>query len=347
MNRDQFYARLAGIDEKQAKKLLWTLYWRGSADVRARIESLLDPAEHRLRRQQAQAVDPHDVLDEVETFVSLARAGAYLAGDRRVSPKERSRWRFTYKRLVTEAQRALVADSGDVEVAATALGLLIDLARDTRDYEFFRSEDPMQAAGVVVSAAVAVLWTQVRERRGFATFAEHAAPQLIRWESPYGWTRYGMGRVAEQETSLAEVLEGLLRAPDHWSAFARRYLDALDAVAAAEARASRPRWRSSGNQRSRRADDLAAWHEQLLDRLADPDDQPLLDRLAVHAALDGPALTFVQARLAHRRGDDDQARTLVASCLERLPGHLGFHAFARDIGAPVPARARDWAERRL
>jgi hypothetical protein len=108
------------------------------------------------------------VSEEVGQFVALARSGAYLAGDRRVSPKERTRWRFTFRRLATDAQAALAGD--DVDRAAAALELLIDLACESEGLEYFRSDDPMQAAGFVVSDAVATLWRAVRDRHGFATF---------------------------------------------------------------------------------------------------------------------------------------------------------------------------------
>jgi hypothetical protein len=66
------------------------------------------------------------VLLEVRDFAELARAGAYMAGDRRVSPKERTRWRLTFRRLAAEALSGLRhEDSGPVE---EAVALLVDLA---------------------------------------------------------------------------------------------------------------------------------------------------------------------------------------------------------------------------
>lgn len=70
--------------------------------------------------------------------------------------------------------------------AAAAVEALIDLACEVRDVDYFRSEDPAEAAKVVVSDEVAQLWTRVREQAGFPAFAEQAAPQLVRWESRYG-----------------------------------------------------------------------------------------------------------------------------------------------------------------
>jgi hypothetical protein len=339
MNRDQFHAKLAGFDADQLGKILWTLYWRGSAPMRERIEAQLDPDVH--ARQQRQKVEPpsgDEVREEVREFVALARSGAYLAGDRRVSPKERTRWRFTFRRLAADAQAALAGD--DVDEAAAALELLVDLACETQALVYFRSDDPMQAAGFVVSDAVAGLWRAVRNRHGFATFVDRAAPQLVRWETGHGWTIYGWGSVAEKESSLAEVLEAMLQVPDHWRAFAARYLEALDEVAARSPGASRHRSRSMGRDREDRARALAQWHTLLLDRLSGSEDEDLLDRLVVHRALAGPESTFLQAQLAHRRGDDEAARKLVHDSLVGLPGHPGFHDLARRIDAPLPPRAQ-------
>lgn len=47
-----------------------------------------------VRQRTAAAVDPQAVLAEVRQFVELARTGSYIAGDRRVRPKERTQWRF-------------------------------------------------------------------------------------------------------------------------------------------------------------------------------------------------------------------------------------------------------------
>ena len=344
MNRDEFFAKLADLDEVRIKKALWNLYWRGPAQLRERIESELDPVQDALRkRAAAEPPDPDTVLWEVRDFAELARAGAYIAGDRRVSPKERTRWRLTFRRLAADAAGALRhQDSGPAE---EAVAILIDLACETKRFDYFRSEDPMEAAQFVVSDAAATLWEFVRERHGFARFATVAATQLPRWESAYGWSRSGWGKLAEKETSLASVLGRMLRAPDAWTAFADCYLDALDQIARAEAArpASRPPYSylDSDYRRSDRTRDLAEWHSLLLDRLAGSEAEDRLDRLAGHPALGGPELTFVQARLAQLRGDTDAARTLTETCLGRLPGHDGFADFAVQIGAELPAFTRD------
>jgi hypothetical protein len=331
MTREQFFAKLAPLSEDKLQKTLWNLYWRGSATMRQRIETELEPSAARQRPAARKApADPDMVLDKVRTFVSLAHSGAYIAGSRRVSPKERTRWRFTFRSLLAEARDAL--RSPNIETAAEALTAMIDLACQTGGYDYFRSEDPIEAAKVVVSDEVAHLWTRMLGHWGLATFADKAMPQLIRWESPYGWTRTGWGQVSERETTLAAVLAQLLPAPDTWPTVAERYLRALDAIAADEGGQRQRPWLPARMDRDDRTARLASWHDLLLQKLDDADGD-MLDRLSTHPALGGPELTFLQARLAHQRGDHDNARALIQTALTALPGHQDFLAFAMEVGA--------------
>ena len=71
-----------------------------------------------------------------------------------------------------------------------------------------------------------------------------------------------------------------------------------------------------------------------------------LDRLIRNAALGGPELTFLQARLAQQRGDVDGARRLVHHSLEKRPGNEVFLDFAFEIRAPLPPRAQQVIEER-
>src|SRR5690625_4489776 len=160
LTRAEFYARAARLDEAALRKALWTLYWRGSAQLRERIEAQLDPQQEARRRARAQQPpDPELVLRQVRDFVDLARRGSYLAGDRRVSPTERSRWRMAFRSLAKDAQAALRHE--DVDTAATAVEMLVDLACETRERDLFRSGDPMDAAGFVVSDAGSMLWSRL------------------------------------------------------------------------------------------------------------------------------------------------------------------------------------------
>lgn len=336
MDREQFFRAASALDEGRLRKALWNLYWRGTANVRERIEvEIASDGRARPARPAKAPADPEMVRDEVDGFVSLARSGAYLGGDRRVSPRERSRWRFTFKRLAAEARDALRDE--EAEPAASALEQLVDLACEARGSDYFRSEDPVAAAGFVVSEVAAALWGWTWERHGFQTFAETAAPQLIRWESPHGWTRYGDGSLTAKETSLAVVLAGMLRVPDTWQGFAEAYLRALDGLGERAGATRRVRGSDQTGQERSRA--LAEWHGLLLEHLADSEGG-LLDRIAGHVALDGPEQTFLAARLAHRRGNSDAARDLTVQCLRNLPGHNGFREFAAEIGATVPTERR-------
>ena len=334
MNKEQFRAKVSGLSAEQLRTVLWTVYWRGTAQMRERIEDALSPPGER-RRKGPEPPDPDLLLGEVTEFVSLARDGAYMYGDRRVSRTERSKWRVTFRSLATQAQSALHAE--DPGPAEQAMEQLIDLARDMRRYQYFHSEDPVEAARFVVSHAVSALWQTVLDAHGFAVFAATAAPQLIRWESPYGWTEGG-GKVAEHETTLAEALAPMLTSPQMWRDFAAAYLSALDAVARDEKAAtgnSRRRgimfssaWSDTDYRRRDRASQLADWHGMLVERLAGTGDAGLLDRLVTHPALAGPQVTFLQAQIANLRGDLATARELTAACLDELPGSTEFHEFA-------------------
>lgn len=310
-NRPQFFEQLDSLDEDRLKKALWNLYWRGSSAMRERIETELDPADRRSSRSvEPEPIDAHAALDAIREFATLARSGAYIAGDRRVAPKERTRWRFTFQRLASDAVRALGAD--DVDTGAAAVAELVDLAREMREFDYVRSDDPIEAARFVISDAVGAMWLAIRDRHGFGTFAKHAAPQLLQWESEYGWTRRGWGRVAEQETSLATVLATkFLSAIDMWTTFADRYIEALDDVVDPAPSSSRGRRRYVHRNKTERTGNLAEWHLMLLDRLVDSEQADRIVRLVVHTALAGPELTFFQAHVARRRGDIDAAHAEV------------------------------------
>ena len=347
MNRDEFYTAMAPNDDARLRKILWTLYWRGNAQLRERIEDELRPQDQPKVKPKKELPDPAGVLAEVTAFVELAKDGAYMAGDRRVHRTERSRWRLTFRRLVGDALAALQAD--DPGPAQQAVAEIVDLACDMKRYDYFHSDDPVEAAKFVVSDAVAVLWESVLRHDGFAAFARRVPEQLIRWEADYGWTRRGYGQVAEKETLLAVPLARLLTTPDMWRKFAESYLEALEAAGRADP--GRPRtvygtFDETGYRRKERADDLAAWHAMLLDRFAGSPEDELLDRLVASPALAGPGLIFLRARLAERRGDVSRAAALVTKCLKEMPGRQAYLDFAAEVGAELPSRARQIAAER-
>jgi hypothetical protein len=102
----------------------------------------------------------------------------------------------------------------------------------------------------------------------------------------------------------------------------------------------------TSHRRKDRADDLAVWHEMLLDRFAGTPEDELLDRLAASPALAGPELVFLRARIAERRGDISQAAALVSKCLKEMPGRQAYLDFAAVVGAELPSRAREIAAER-
>ncbi|MGH3279482.1 MAG: hypothetical protein ACRDNW_10135 [Trebonia sp.] len=342
MNRDEFYAAMTPLDDARLRKILWTVYWRGNASLRERIEDELRPPEQPKIRQKKEPPDPAAVLAEVTTFVGLARDGAYMAGDRRVHHTERSKWRHTFRRLVADALAALGAS--DPAPAQEAVAAMVDLAIAMKSYDYFHSDDPVEAAKFVVSDAVAALWDSVLRHDGFAAFAGRVSAQLVRWEADYGWTRRGYGQVAERETELAVPLARLLTTPDRWRTFAESYLAALDEAGrtAPKRRSRTAYWFDDGSfRRKERTSDLATWHEMLLDRFAGSPEDELLDRLTASPALAGPDLTYLRAQIAERRGDVDGAAALVTKCLKELPGHSGCLNLAVRIGAELPPRARE------
>ncbi len=350
-DRTAFHAKVRALDADSLRKILWNLYWRGPFALRERIEDALDPAEATRKQQSRDDVDGEELSDDVLRFVTLARSGAYIGGTREVSRQERTKWRVTCKRFVDDATALLKGD--DFEYGAAAIEALINLLCETQRYNYFRSEDPVAAARVVVSETVKALWLTRLQRQGFGAFTRSAATQLIRWESRFGWTR-GDGSVARRETSLASVLAGMLRGYDAWEAFCDGYIEALDDIAP-EPRTDGPR-RAAGRSRSgdsdewqrryaleQRADNLAEWHALLLERLDLREAGQRLDRIASHPALSGPETDFMKARISRLRDDEDGARRLIVACLERRPGNRAFIAFAQEIGAALPRRAAEVA----
>jgi hypothetical protein len=95
---------------------------RGGTGARTHRSGDLAPARRARRPASAPKIpEPEQVLEKVRAFAELARAGAYIAGDRRVSRTERSRWRFTFRALAEEARRALAAQNSEpAERAMTA-----------------------------------------------------------------------------------------------------------------------------------------------------------------------------------------------------------------------------------
>jgi hypothetical protein len=270
-----------------------------------------------------------------------------MAGDRRVHHTDRSKWRHTFRRLADGALAALQAP--EPGPAQQAVAEVVDLACEMRSYDYFHSDDPVEAAKFVVSDAVAALWEAVLRHEGFAVFASRAPKELIRWEAEYGWTRRGFGQVAEKETPLAVPLARLLSTPDMRRTFTESYLQALDAAGRADP--GRPRtiygtFDETLHLRRQRAGDLATWHNMLIERFAGTPEDELLDRLTASPALAGPELSFLRAQIARHRGDVAQAAALVTDCLKELPGRQAYQNFAVEIEVELPPRAREMVAER-
>ena len=77
-NRDEFYAAIALHDDVRIRKILWTVYWRGNAQLRERIEDELRPQDQPKVKPKKELRDPIGVLAEMTTFVQLAKDGAYM-----------------------------------------------------------------------------------------------------------------------------------------------------------------------------------------------------------------------------------------------------------------------------
>lgn len=342
MNRLELFEKLGPLSAERLREIVWTIYWRGSVDVRERIEDTLAPPSPKPKPRRDVAIDSRALLAEVEHFVALARSGAYIGGTREVHRTERSKWRVTFRRLVDDASRAVSA--GDLDRGRRALEALLDLACECRDHQYFHSDDPVAAMRLVVSDKVKLLWLSSIEHEGFSAFVRRAMPQLVRWETRYGWTRSGCHAICEQEVQLADVISELMRSRgglDRWTAVADAYLDALS---------SAPRPVNIVGEREyvlrRRTGYLSRFHELLLERMAGTEDENRLDRIAKHPVLAGPELSFFQARLAHRRGDVATARRLTSESLREVPGHGELLDFAKQIGAILPPRAQEIARER-
>src|SRR2546425_12871884 len=89
MDRHRFHEELAPLGNEALKKVLWNLYWRGSAAMRERIEAELAPAEAKkpVARPKLE-IDAAMVHREGGQVAELAPAGAYPGGGPRGSPRQ-------------------------------------------------------------------------------------------------------------------------------------------------------------------------------------------------------------------------------------------------------------------
>ncbi len=338
LSKDEFGQLLAGRESEELKKMLWELYCRGSADLRRRIEVVAVPRERRLAKAGPPPVDGADHLTSVREFVRLARAGSYMGGDRHVSRSERAGWKASFRELLDDSGRLLT--QGDVGNGAEAMDALLCLALDCRDTYYFRTEDPIGALRIVVSDLVDLLWRSTLAVSGFPALVARVPRDLIRWESPYGWTRWGQGRIAQKERQLADVLAALLSGHDAWVWVADGWVDAFAGLCRARSDRDRVTGQSSGRSSCTyvppTSSTFARWHELLYQRLRGSEAEDRLVRLAVTPGDHGWDLWLLRVRLARDAGRLDQARRIVLDGLEEWPGSRELLAMAAELESPAP-----------
>ncbi len=343
MDKTAFLKALDGRSPEDLRTMLWTAYWRGTAAMRERIEELLAPQEAAAKRAVEARVDPTFCLDEVVTFCARARNGDYMRGARDLGRKEVTGWRFTLRRLFDESCRLL--EQNDFQEGSEALETLLDFTCELKGRCYFRSEDQVEAAKVVVSDRVEALWLAQIRQEGFAFFIRKAPAQLLRWEEPFGWTTFGGGQTAEKERKLADLLPRLLPGADGFLVFCRAYLETLEGL---QPRRTDPKERKRTwndpladftRDSEKRADRLEDWHALMLDRLKGTEDEPILERILGHRAIQGPETWHLLGRLRQAQGRLDEAQVLIKKALSRYPGSKEFQSTALELGC-APGLAR-------
>ncbi|HPA50360.1 MAG TPA: hypothetical protein PLP50_02050 [Thermoanaerobaculia bacterium] len=331
LTREEFQALLSARDTEGLRKMLWELYVRGSEDLRRRIETVALPVGERPKKVAPPPVDGEWHLGEVRQFVALARSGAYTGGTRRVSPSERTRWRLPFRALIDDSGRLLT--QGDVANGTEAMSALLDLALDCRDTYYFRTEDPVSALRIVASDLVDLLWRANLEAHGFPALVARAPRDLLRWESPWGWTRMGTRTIAAKERSLADVLAALLPSHDAWVAMAEAWLQVFAATHGGRAA---PRSAPNRNLPSQYVpptpSDWKRWHELLYERLHGSESHHLLERIAAVPERPGVDLWLLRVRLARDAGRAEEARCIARAALGEFPGARELQAIAREVG---------------
>lgn len=80
---------------------------------------------------------------------------------------------------------------------------------------------------------------------------------------------------------------------------------------------------------------MREWHELLLDAVFTREGgDRILRRIVKHHELAGPDIRFIEARMAHMEGRQEQARTILAECLREFPRDPGFLELAGRLRRP-------------
>ena len=232
MNREQFFRAVSALDEDRLRKALWNLYWRGTANVRERIEVELASDGHGRPPVPRRRTPIQRWFGTTSTtsyrWRDRARTWAGTGGCRRASARAGVSPSSGLRRK--PRMRCGDEDSGP---AASALEQLIDLACEAHDYDYFRSDDPWQQR-----ASSCPTWRRCCGRRRGNAMGSRRSPKPRR-RNWFGGSRAtagpvaAEGAVAAKETSLAVVLARMLRVADTWEGFAEQYVRALDEVCTA------------------------------------------------------------------------------------------------------------------
>jgi hypothetical protein len=197
MDRDEFFKRLSRLDEERLEKTLWSLYRRGNAEVRQRIESQLErgPAAPPFGDELHVAKRGERLELRRVSGATPPLAGAtptlHLGTARRELPRQRRRWRLTVSRLGQDTEVALQDDGR--EDRADEPVLLLELARDSREYELL-ADGSVDAPSVVVSDELSLLWSRPGIGLHWAKLGRQAMPPPVRREPSDGSRQIGAGR---------------------------------------------------------------------------------------------------------------------------------------------------------
>ena len=287
LKKKEFVEKLSKYKEKELREMMWKIYYRAPETVRVRVEDLLrTPDERKIFKEVQDNAHRKALEQEIEEFVTTVRKGHYKRYSRHVARKYRKRWRFVFKRLLDDSTK--LAEKGDVEVGLMGLETLLDLAYESFWNNYFHSDDPMKSMKVVFSDRVSLLWRARLSLEGFRSFAKHAAIQLIKWDSRFGWTY--SETLKPKEAQLSHIVSSLIKGADAWLEFAEAYLDGLNQIYnELKKKADEGVGKQWLRDRIRTYDiKLSDWNEILITRLSESGEDEMIEKIIQHK-LFGPA----------------------------------------------------------
>ena len=159
-------------------------------------------ARKRSKSEPVRYVDVFALKDEIEQFISNAKAQNYFAPNRVISKKERPKWRFLVKRYVNELQ-AVHPDEARQTVAAELMEELYKLLCQACGVYLFSSDDPFRSVGITQVDFYDRVIRLKHQIQPTDKFIEEAILLIIHQELDRE-TLY---------TDLMDTLQGLLRTP--------------------------------------------------------------------------------------------------------------------------------------